>query len=127
MLNNTGSSIPAGTPVSVDVNGNIQLVDISIAANAKAFIGLTLETIANGQKGYIAVGGVLKNIGAITYASTLFVSKTGGITTTEPEIGAGSPAFANQDWALEIGTVIADPDIVGQRNLILRPAVRGRL
>lgn len=127
MLNNTVSLITEGTPVSIAADGNIEPVDVSDAANAQAFLGVTLEDINPGQKGLVLIGGVLKNIGALNFRDILYVDKSGGLTNTKPAIGASIPAFANNDWVIEVGIVVADPDTSSQRNLIVRPRVVGKL
>lgn len=127
MQNNTLSAIPAGTPVALAADGTLEPVNVSSAPNATAFLGITLENINPSQIGRVIIGGLLKDIGAIAFRSTLYISKSGGLTVTPPAIGVGVPPFANGDWVIEVGLVTADPDTPSQRNLIVRPRVLWQL
>lgn len=128
-LNSTGVAIPKNTPVCLASDGSIVPVNIagSNSAEAQAFIGITSEEIADQSIGFVAIGGILKDIGAFSAQSILYVARDGTLTTTVPEIGQGTPAFQNEDYIIEVGLVTVDPDDSSQSNLLVRPKIVGRL
>lgn len=81
--NNTGSTIPANTPVYAPTAGNIEPADAS-DDNKFRVIGLTLESIPAGQSGQIAISGVISGVGGFTHGSLVYLDTTAGDITDDP-------------------------------------------
>lgn len=126
--NNTGATIAANTPVSVALDGTIKVTDISVTADADAFIGVTTEAIGSGQFGSVALAGVIRNIpGGLAFGALVYVNPNGALTVTKPVVGAGTPTYSQKDYVCKVGIIVENPDNSGQRDLVLRPIVTGRL
>ena len=118
MQNNTGSLIPAFTPVSVNSSGQLQLVDVTTLNNAIAFIGITVSSIANGTSGPIIISGILSNITtSIAYGTSVWVDITGNLTSVMPQIGVNS--FTSGDAVLKVGVITQDAFSPGQKNIVI--------
>lgn len=88
--NTTGSLIPNGTAVyAAGASGNnlvVDLADTTIDATAIAILGLTTESIANNQFGYVTSFGLVRdlNTNGLGVGTRLFLGTAGSLTTVEP-------------------------------------------
>lgn len=90
--NNTGVSIPAGSPVYVSgasgAVAQITLADADAEATSSKTIGLTKTVIANGATGYVVIEGRLNNVNTSAFVAgdALYLSAgtPGTMTTTRP-------------------------------------------
>ena len=108
VINNTGSSIPNGSPVYITSTSsgqtypNIALAKADTLATSNV-IGLTNGAIANGQAGYVTTIGLLNpaNTGTFTVGDVLYLSpySAGQIMNTLPPTGypvrLGIVAYSN--------------------------------
>jgi hypothetical protein len=96
VINNTGSTIPNGSPVYVTGTSsgqtypNVALARADVAATA-AVIGLTNGAIANGAIGYVTAQGIIDNVntGTFTVGQVLYLSpfSAGQLMNTIPPTG----------------------------------------
>ena len=96
VINNTGSTIPNGSPVYITSTSsgqtypNIALAKADVAATS-AVIGLTNGEIANGSIGYVTSQGIIDNVntGAFTVGQMLYLSpySAGQLMNTIPPTG----------------------------------------
>ena len=96
VINNTGSSIPNGSPVYITSTSsgqtypNIALAKADVAATS-AVIGLTNGAIANGAIGYVTATGGIDNVntGTFTVGQVLYLSpfSAGQLQNTVPVTG----------------------------------------
>jgi len=71
--------------------------------------GVTLTEIAIGGSGEIQGSGVIRDINSgFSFGDILYISKTGGLTSTRPQIGVGG--FVSGDSVVKIGGVAKNPD-----------------
>lgn len=118
MQNNTGMTIAAFTPVSVNSSGYLQLIDVTNVSNAITFVGITVSSIANGSAGPIIISGVLSNITtSIAFGASVWVDTTGNLTSTIPAIGVNG--FVEGDAVLKVGVITQDPFSSGQKNIVI--------
>ena len=89
--NQTGTTIPKGTPVyQLGSSGIVMTVapaDASTEATASQTLGITQEAIANNTNGYVVAVGLLDgiNTSALTEGQIVWLSETAGqLTTTRP-------------------------------------------
>lgn len=125
MFNNTGLTIGKGTPVTIDTNGNIVEVDVSIE-DCLSIIGIAKEDINDGAYGLVTTSGSLKGI--ITTAgmgSILYVAKDGLMTNTKPSTGVDG--FISGDFVIRLGVLVKDSDNPSQKNLVVNIQVVGQL
>lgn len=126
LINNSGNPIVRAVPVRIDSNGDIQTVDISIEAQALAVAGITKEEVGSGSGGIVVSSGRVENI--VTTASNgdiLYISKIGGLTNQQPEIGAGG--FVAGDFIVRIGILFKNELDPLQQDLMLSIAIVGSL
>lgn len=96
VINNTGSTIPNGSPVYVTGTSsgqtypNVALAKADVAATS-AVIGLTNGAIANGSIGYVTAQGIIDNVntGTFTVGQVLYLSpySAGQLMNTIPPTG----------------------------------------
>ena len=96
VINNTGSTIPNGSPVYItstssgQTYANVALAKADVAATASV-IGLTDGAIANGAIGYVTSSGVIDNVntGSFTVGQVLYLSpySAGQLMNTLPPTG----------------------------------------
>ena len=96
VINNTGSSIPNGSPVYITGTSsgqtypNVALAKADVAATS-AVIGLTNGAIANGAFGYVTAQGIIDNVntGMFTVGQVLYLSpfSAGQLMNTIPPTG----------------------------------------
>jgi hypothetical protein len=131
VINNTGSSIPIGSPVYITgtssgfVYPNIALAKADVQATS-AVIGLTTQAIANGAAGYVTSEGILQpcNTGAFTVGQILYLSpySAGQLMNTMPPTGyavrVGIVAYSNTPngaiYVRQANNYVNAPQIVGQ-------------
>lgn len=108
VINNTGSTIPIGSPVYVtstssgQIYPNVALAKADVQATS-AVLGLTTQAITNGSIGYVATVGILQpcNTGAFAVGDVLYLSpySAGQLMNTVPPTGyavrVGIVAYAN--------------------------------
>jgi hypothetical protein len=124
--NNTGSSIPAFQPVRADIFGDMALVDVAVEAESLAIVGITKTTIPDATTGPMVTSGRLENVtGSFTFGDVLFVSKTGGLTNTKPDIGVDG--FVAGDWVIKLGVVTKNQSNPILKDLIIQIQLMGQL
>jgi len=100
--NDSGSTIPKGTPVAANgaVGDTIRIIP-AIAngtIDAQYFIGVTAQSIADGSTGYVTTFGEIQglNTNSFTVGTLLYISPTtaGTLTSTHPSAPYPSDAIA---------------------------------
>lgn len=126
MNNGSGATLTALTPVRGDTSGKANTVDVATEAQAFAIVGITKASISNGSDGTIVIGGRLKNITtSAVFGDKLFVSKTGGVTATKPDIGSGG--FVAGDFVIEMGVIVRNNTVITNKDLDVNIRVVGQL
>jgi hypothetical protein len=93
VLNASGSTISAGTPVYAVASDNGQTTIAKALPANKPILGLAKQDIANNANGIVVVAGILDNVntsGLGDVGSVLYVGETGGLTITQPSGGAAA-------------------------------------
>jgi hypothetical protein len=124
--NNSGSAIAKGIPVSVDSNGELQTVDVTNEISVKAFVGVAMQSISNGQSGQIITSGRMQNVTtSFAVGDIIYISKTGGITNITPEAGVNS--FVVGDFAVKIGVILKNRQNPLNKDFLVNPVLLGQL
>jgi len=124
--NASGVTMDKATPVRQTSSGDIDFVDVSVEADVLGVLGLVATSILNGAKGSVATQGKVENV-IITgnFGDPVFISKTGGLTTTKPSLGVGG--FVAGDWVIAIGVIAKNEDNPLLKDIVLFLDVRGQL
>jgi hypothetical protein len=107
-LNNTGSTIPAGSVVmlSQTVAGEIILADASAITTAEAVVGVVLSNILNTQSGKVQIAGKATPLGGpFSLGKRVFLSLTSGQASSIPPTNTGEAVFV-------IGIASSTTDVV---------------
>lgn len=124
--NNTGSSIAKGNPVCSDASGELVLVNVSSDTSVSSIVGLTSELILNGGTGNVVDAGRLTDIvTSFSIGSALYISKTGTLTDSRPDIGIGG--FLVGDYVVFVGVVVKNEDNPSLKDVKLLLSVVGQL
>lgn len=124
--NNSGAPLPKGTPIRIDISGELQMVDPSIESDVDAIVGVTAEAIADSSSGVVIFKGRLKDIStAITIGSPVYLSKLGILSSIKPSDGVDS--FVSGDFAVRIGTIIKNSDNPSNKDLLIDIKVLAQL
>jgi len=126
LLNMTGLTIPKNTPVSIDDNGRLKLVDVSDGLDAFRFQGLTEDDIPDGEYGDVVKAGKVANvISSFAFGDNLFVGKDGNLTNSTPD--EGSFGFVSGDYVLRVGAVARNDINPSQKDYLLSILLVGQL
>ena len=124
--NNSGFTIAQLTPVRITSTGDLGTVDPSIEAQVQAIAGLVGGDILNGSSGDIVSGGRILNITtASIFGTQLYLSKTGGVTATQPDIGTAG--FVVGDFVVSLGVIAKNASNPSNKDFIVRILLVGQL
>jgi len=123
--NNTGSTIPKGTPVKVTSVG-VALVNVSLEADVDAIAGVTRADISNLSQGDVAAAGLIENITtSFSTGDAVYISKTGILTNIKPSIGVNS--FVAGDFVVRVGVIATNTGNILQKDLLVSIQLMGQL
>jgi hypothetical protein len=92
VLNNSGSTLDAGTPVYATGYTTKTTISKSLPSTSSPILGLTKTSIANNAEGIVVVAGVMENINTSGFSNgdVLYVGTSGGLTNVRPATGSGA-------------------------------------
>ena len=99
VINNTGESLPVGTPVYADgydsVHNKTEIAKC-LQTTEKPILGLLKQTLANGSEGIVVVAGVMEGVNTSGFADgdVLYVGESGGLSATQYGGAVGVVAYA---------------------------------
>jgi len=127
MINNSGSTILKGSPVSMNTSGELQLVDVSVPGSASKISGVAADNIPNGSSGLVCVAGVIADLStSLNFGDAVFAGSTAGtITGDEPQNGVDG--FVVDDYVIRLGVIIKNPTVLTQKDLIVNFYIVGTL
>jgi hypothetical protein len=126
MVNSTGSTIDALTPVRVDSNGSMSLIDVALDASALSIVGITKASVLDTETGVIVTQGKIEDITtAFAVGDYVYVSKTGSLTNVLPE--AGTNDFVAGDYIIRIGVVAKNTADANKKDLFVGISIVGQL
>jgi len=124
--NETGSSIAAITPVSINSNGTLTTIDVSDESTVFSIAGVTKASIAHNSSGEVALAGRIENVSVpFAHGDYVYVSKTGGLTNQHPAIGVNG--FVAGDAVIRVGIIIRNASTPANKDLLVRMQLVGRL
>lgn len=92
VINDSGETLLAGTPVHAVGYTTRTTVNKSLPATTTPILGLMKQSTADGEEGVCVVAGLLEDINTTSYAvgDVLYVAEGGGLTNSRPESGSGA-------------------------------------
>ena len=126
LVNDTGSAIPALTPIRVNGDGEMQTIDVSTDISALSVVGVTLASVSNGVAGIIITQGRILDV-TTTFApgDYVYISKTGALTNVLPSDGVAG--FGVGDFIVRIGVVAKNEANASKKDLFVNISVAGQL
>jgi hypothetical protein len=126
MENQSGSLIPALTPVAVDNNGYITTIDVSDEDTVFSIAGVTKASIANNASGDVSLAGRIENVSvSFAHGDYVYVSKTGGLTNQHPAIGVNG--FVAGDAVIRVGVIVRNTNTPSNKDLLVKMQLVGKL
>lgn len=126
MVNGSGSTLGALTPVRVDTNGEMQLIDVALDTSALSVVGITGESISDNVSGLlITQGRILDITTSFAVGDYVYVSKIGALTNILPE--AGSNGFVAGDYIIRIGVVAKNELDSNKKDMFVGVSIVGQL
>lgn len=126
VYNQSGQQLTQFAPVCIDSLGYLAPIDVANEAKSLAIIGLMTAAANNNTLGSVIQSGKIENITtSANYGDVLYVSKTGGITSTKPSIGTGG--FVAGDFVLRLGVISRNIDSPSQKDLLVNISIVGEL
>jgi hypothetical protein len=123
---NGSSPLSALVPVGLSLTGTLSTLDLSVEESALSCFGLTKTSIPADTSGAIITSGRIKDVGSIgAIRSSLYVSKSGGLTTTKPTIGTNG--FVQGDYIIRVGVISKNNDNVGAIDVIVNVQIIGQV
>ena len=124
--NNSGIVILKGTPVCQKGTGVIDFINVSSESDVFGFIGVTSFNIPNATSGPVVTSGRIENVSIFgNFGDPVYVSKTGGLTITKPEVGAGG--FLVLDFVLRVGIITKNESNPLLKDIVLDVQLVGQL
>jgi hypothetical protein len=124
--NVSGSTIAALIPVRQDSNGDIFTIDPSNESQVNSIVGITKQSIPNNVEALVVLSGLIKNITtSFSIGDVIFLSKTGTLTSTAPDIGVGG--FVEGDFVVRLGKITKNSDNPSAKDLLVSIQVIGGL
>lgn len=126
LINSSGSTIAALTPIRVDNNGDMRMIDVSLETSALSVAGLTIATTPHMSTGEVITQGRLTDI-TIGFAvgDYVYVSKSGTLTNVLPTNGANG--FVDGDFIIRIGVVAKNELDSNKKDLFVNISVAGQM
>lgn len=122
LRNGSTSGLSDLQPVSVDSSGKAVPVDVTNEAISKAIAGITFQGSNVNEPVTVVTGGLVENIvTSASFGSLLYVSKSGGLTNTPPDLGVAS--FLAGDWVILIGKIVQNLANPTQKDLLVTPTL----
>jgi hypothetical protein len=126
MKNQSGSLIPALTPVAIDNNGYITTINVSDENTVFSIAGVTQVSIADNATGAVSLAGRIENVSLpFAHGDYVYVSKTGGLTNQHPAIGVNG--FVAGDAVIRVGVIVRNTNVPSNKDLLVRMQLIGRL
>lgn len=124
-INNSGGTITKLTPVRASGN-NIDVVDVSVEAQATAVIGVLAADVVNGGISEVVGNGTITNITtSAAVGDVMWIAKDGSLTNTKPDIGI--IGFVAGDWVVKMGVVAKNVSNPSQKDFVVNFHVVGEL
>ena len=124
--NSSGTTIFKGTPVCQKSTGVIDFINVSSESDVFGFIGVVSFNIANAASGPVVTSGRIENVSVSgSFGDPLYVSKTGGLTTTKPEVGV--EGFLALDFVLRVGIITKNETNPVLKDIVLDVQLVGQL
>lgn len=126
LVNNSGSTIPALTPVRLNSTGQLETIDVSNDASVLSIVGLTESAILDWAQGSVVVQGKLSNITTgFNFGDYVYISKIGTLTNAYPTIGLNG--FIAGDFTVRIGVIAKNDTNPLQKDLFVSVQIIGQL
>jgi hypothetical protein len=126
MVNGSGQVLGALTPVSVNYTGTIQKVDVSLGNSALTVVGITVETIADTASGIVVTQGRIVDVALpFNVGDFVYVSKTGGLMNTLPEVDQAG--FQPGDYVIRLGVIAKNETNPAKKDMFLGLLIVGQL
>jgi hypothetical protein len=105
LLNNTGSTIAALTPVSVNSSGTLSLVDVTNLNSSIDTIGIAIASIPNASYGPVVNSGKITSVVSLGFnnGNELYIGSNGLLTNIAPTVG--SNGFVSGDFCIKVGII----------------------
>jgi hypothetical protein len=102
VINDSGMSLPAGTPVFVtdyDSVNEVPKVDKCLPTTEKPILGLLKQPLEDGSEGIVVVAGVMKDIDTQSFETgdVLYVGSSGGLSNVQSGGAVGVVALNHQN------------------------------
>lgn len=126
LINGSGAPIAALIPVTLNNDGDFKTINVSVEADALKVVGITAESVLNNTEGPVVGFGRITDVTTpFVFGDVLYVSKTGNLTTTLPDIGVGG--FASGDFVIKIGKIAKNQTNPTNKDLIVQIELIGQL
>lgn len=114
------------SPLSIDTNGKVLLVDVSSDISVHRFVGLASKDIPGVATGEVVDSGRLENV-VIGYAvgDALWVSKAGFLINQPP--AAGVNGFVSGDHVIFVGVIVKNQFDISKKDIKLMIEKVGKL
>lgn len=126
LKNDTGSTINALSPVTINSDGKLKLINVSNAADASKASGVVTDNISDASLGVVVMAGRIENIfTAFNYGDFVWVSKSGDLTNVEPVLGVGG--FVSGDFVIRIGVITRNRTVPANKDLLVQVRLVGQM
>jgi hypothetical protein len=123
--NQTGNTIPKGTPVMLTSSG-MALIDVSQESNVDALAGVVKQDTSDSVVGAIVSSGTIENVSTpFAVGSTVYINKVGLLTNVKPTLGVNG--FGEGDFVVKVGMIAPNSTNPANKDLLVGLQVMGVL
>lgn len=124
-LNNSGVMIVELSIVKSN-SGGIDTVDVTQEEDVVAILGITRSDVEDTEIGVVVLSGLMEDIDTdIAVDSAVYLSKSGTLTSTPPDIGV--IGFEEEDFVVYVGQVVENATDSNKKDLKLDIRIIGQL
>lgn len=126
LVNNTGTTIPALTPVRLNSTGQLELIDVTTDSSVLSIVGVTEFAIADWSEGSVITQGKVSNISTgFSFGDYIYISKAGTLTNAYPVVG--NNGFVAGDFVVRVGVIAKNDTNPLQKDIFITLQIVGQL
>lgn len=124
--NGAGMTLPALTPVAINLSGQLVTVDMADPDSVNRIVGLLDAALPSGSIGNVINGGRIEDITtSFSIGDAVYMNKLGGLTATKPT--PGTENFNSGDYCIFVGVIVKNQFDNSKKDLNLFIQVVGQL
>lgn len=126
ILNSSGGTLSALQPVGISNAGSLIPIDVSVETSSTTASGIVKASAINNALATVVLNGKIENVSlSANFGDVVYVSKSGALTSTAPDIGVNG--FAAGDFVIKVGQITKNATNPSNKDLLVAWQLMGQL